>query len=124
MSHDTATKSQFFSLASILAVSLLVFSSATMGATAQGAEAPQFDRTIIDYGDLNLHSQQGTKVLYARLRNGAEDVCSSFEGRDLFFKKLWQTCFEQAVTAAVVQVNSPGLTNLHNQTVDRSRRAR
>ena len=90
-----------------------------MSTTARATEAPQYDRTIVGYGDLNLDSQQGARVLYARLRNGAEDVCSSFEGRDLFFKKLWQTCFDQAVAAAVVRVNKPGLTTLHNETVNR-----
>jgi hypothetical protein len=39
----------------------------------------------------------------------------------LFFKRLWQACFDQAVAAAVVQVNRPGLTTLHNQTVGRSK---
>lgn len=121
MSHDTAIKSQFISTVSSMAVSFIVLAGAAMASTVQAAEAPQYDRTVVAYGDLNLDSQQGTKVLYARLRNGAEDVCSPFEGRDLFFKRLWQACFDQAVAAAVVQVNRPGLTTLHNQTVGRSK---
>jgi len=121
MSNDTTTKSQFISTVSSLAVGFIVLAGAVMGSTVQAAEAPQYDRTIVAYGDLNLDSQLGTKMLYARLRNGAEDVCSPFEGRDLFFKRLWQACFDQAVAAAVVQVNRPGLTTLHNQTVGRSK---
>jgi UrcA family protein len=120
MSHEATTNSQFMA-ASILAASFLVMSGAAMGDTAQAAEAPQYERVVVAFGDLNLDSQQGTKALYARLRNGAEDVCSSFEGRDLFFKRLWQTCFNQAVAAAVVQVNRPSLTSLHSQTVNRSK---
>jgi UrcA family protein len=119
MSHDTMIKSQLISKASIFAAGLVVFAGTAMGDTGRAAEAAQYDRTIVDYGDLNLDSQQGTKVLYARLRNSAEDVCSSFEGRDLFFKRLWQTCIDQAVAAAIVRVNRPGLTTLHNQTVNR-----
>jgi UrcA family protein len=119
MSHNTKIKSQFISAASSLAASFIVFAGATMGGPVQAAEEAQYDRTVVAYGDLNLDSRQGTKVLYARLRNGAEDVCSSFEGRDLFFKRLWQACFDQAVAAAVVQVNRPGLTTLHSQTVNR-----
>jgi hypothetical protein len=42
------------------------------------------------------------------------------KGRDLFFKRLWQVCFDQAVAAAVVQVNRPGLTSLHSETVKRT----
>jgi UrcA family protein len=119
MSHETTIKSQFIA-ASILATGFLV-SSAAMGDTAQAAETPQYDRTVVAYGDLNLDSPQGTKMLYARLRNGAEDVCSTIDGRNLFLKRLWQTCFDQAVAAAVVQVNRPGLTTLHNRTVNRSK---
>ncbi len=119
MSHDTTMKSQFTSIASILAAGIFVFIGGVLDSTARAAETPQYDRTIVTYGDLNLDSQPGAKALYARLRNGAEDVCSSFEGRDMFFKRLWQTCFDQAVAAAVVQINNPGLTTLHNQTVNR-----
>jgi UrcA family protein len=119
MSYDTTIKSQLISKAFILAFSLVAFSGAAMAGSAQAAEAPRYDRTIVAYGDLNLESQQGTKMLYARLRNGAEDVCSSLDGRNLFLKKLWQSCFDQAVAAAVIQVNSSGLTTLHNQTINR-----
>src|SRR5882724_3767506 len=119
MSYETTIRSQVNSMASILAASFIIFAGAALGGSAQAAEAPQYDKTIVAYGDLNLESQQGTKVLYARLRNGAEDVCSSLDGRNLFLKRLWQTCFDQAVAAAVMQVNRSSLTTLHNQTVNR-----
>jgi UrcA family protein len=119
MSHETTIKSQFIATA-ILTASFLVLSSAAMGDTVQAVGTPLYDRTIVAFGDLNLDSQQGTKALYARLRNGAVDVCSAFEGRDLFFKRLWQTCFDQAIAAAVVQVNRSRLTTLHSQTVKRT----
>jgi UrcA family protein len=119
MSHETTINSQF-TAASILAASFLVLSSAAMGDTVQAVGTPLYDRTVVAFGDLNLESQQGTRALYARLRNGAEDVCSAFEGRDLFFKRLWQACFDQAIAAAVVQVNRPGLSTLHSQTVKRT----
>jgi len=121
MSHDTTIKSHLVSAAYILAASFFVFAGATMGDAVRAAEAPQYDKTIVAYGDLNLDSQQGTQVLYARLRNGAEVVCSAFESRDLSLKRIWQTCFDQAVAAAVVQVNKPGLTTLHKLTVNRSK---
>jgi UrcA family protein len=117
MSHDNTIKSPFISIASIL----IVFAGAAMGGTVQAADDPEYDRTTVAYGDLNLDSQQGTKALYARLRNGAEDVCSSFEGRDLFVRRVWRTCVDQAVAAAVARVNRPNLTNLHNQSVNRSK---
>lgn len=114
-----AIKTQSISAASILAATFLALSGLAIGNKALAAETLQYDTAIVAFGDLNLDSQQGLKVLYARLRNGAEDVCSAFEGRDLFFKKVWQTCFDKAVASAVAQVNRTGLTSLHNQTVDR-----
>ncbi len=120
MSYETTIKTQAISAASILAASFLALGCLAMGGSVQAAE-PQYDRAIVAYGDLNLDSEQGAKALYARLRNGAEDVCSSFEGRDLAFKKLWQSCFDSAVASAVAQVNRTGLTTLHNQTVSRSK---
>jgi UrcA family protein len=106
---------------SILGASFLVLSSAAMGGTIHAATAPQYDTATVTYGDLNLDSQQGAKALYARLRNSAEDVCASLDGRDLFFRRLRQDCFDQAVASAVAQINRPGLTTLHNQTVNRSK---
>jgi UrcA family protein len=124
VSHESTVKSPLVSSRALLAASLIVVVGAATGGTVRAAEELQYDRTTVTYGDLNLDSAQGTRALYARLRNGAENVCSSFEGRDLLFKRLWRACFDQAVAAAVVQVNRPGLTILHNQTVDRSKRDR
>jgi UrcA family protein len=120
MNYHTAIKTQSTPVLSILAAGFLALGCAAMGGRVQAAEAPQYDTSIVAFGDLNLDSEQGVKVLYARLRNGAEDVCSSFEGRDLFFKKIWQSCFDKAVATAVVQVNRSSLTTLHQQTVSRS----
>jgi UrcA family protein len=121
MSYKTTTKTRLISVASILASSFLILSGTVVGNRVQAAEAPPYDTTIVAFGDLNLDSEQGIKALYARLRNGAEDVCASFEGRDLFFKKAWQKCFDQAMAIGVAQVNRPSLTTLHNQTVSRSK---
>ena len=117
MSHDTRIKSQLISM-----VSILIVLAGAVGGTAQAGAEPKYDSAVVSFGDLNLDSPQGTKMLYSRLRNGAEDACSSFEGRDLFFRRLWQSCFDQAVTAAVAQVNRPSLTTLHNQAVNRPKR--
>jgi UrcA family protein len=111
MSHDTRIKS--------FAVSFCVFSFAAMGGSALAAEARKYDTSVVAYGDLNLESKPGARALYARLRNGAENVCAPFEGRDLMFKSLWRNCFDQAMAAAVVKVDSPELTSLHNQTAHR-----
>jgi UrcA family protein len=77
----TAIKTQSMFSASVVAASFLAFGGAAMGGRAQAGE--QTSTTIVRYGDLNLDSEQGAKVLYARIRSAAGSVCSSLEGRDL-----------------------------------------
>lgn len=114
----TVINTQSILMRSILAASFFALSCAALGSRAQAAEAVQFHTAIVRYGELNLDSDQGAKVLYARLRNAAERVCSSLEGRELIQKKLWQGCFDKAVASAVEQVNKTRVTALHNQLVN------
>jgi UrcA family protein len=115
---NTAIKTQSLFTASVVAASFLAFGGAAIGAKAQAAEPAQSYTTIVNYGDLNLGSEQGAKVLYARIRSAAGTVCSSLDGRGLTEKKQWQGCFDKAVASAVVQVNKARVTALHNQMVN------
>ncbi len=113
-------KTQSKSTAIFVATSFFALGCAVIGGTAQAADPQQpLTKTVI-YGDLNIDSEQGAKVLYARLRSAARYVCSPFDGRDLIQKSLWQSCFDNAVASAVVQVNKARVTALHNQTVNHS----
>ena len=116
----TAIKTHSVSIASICAASFFALSGAVIGSKAQAAEPPQADTVIVGYGVLNLDTEQGAKVLYARLRRAARTVCSSFEGRELGRMTAWQSCFEKAVASAVVQINKSTVTALHNRAVSRS----
>jgi UrcA family protein len=111
----TAIKTQSLFTASVVAASFLAFGGAAMGGRVHAAEPAQAYTTIVNYGDLNLDSEQGAKVLYARIRSAAGTVCSSLEGRNLTEKKLWKGCFDNAVANAVGQVNKARVTALHNQ---------
>jgi UrcA family protein len=114
----TTIKTQSISAASILAAGFIALSAAATVVPAQAAEPAQSHTKIVRYGDLNLDSEQGAKVLYARIRGAAENVCSSLDGRNLTEKTLWQGCFNKAVASAVVQVNKVRVTALHNQIVN------
>ena len=115
---NTTIKTQSVFTATIAAAGLFALGCAAMGGRVQAAEPAQSYTTIVNYGDLNLDSEQGAKVMYARLRNAAKKVCHSFEGRDLIEKRLWQGCFDKAVASAVGQVNNIRVTALHNQIVN------
>lgn len=114
----TAIKTQSMLTASFVAASFLALGGAAMGGKAQAAEPAQTYSTMVSYADLNLDSDRGAKVLYARIRSAAGNVCSSLEGRDLTEKKLWQDCFDKAVGSAVGQVNKTRVTALHNQMIN------
>jgi UrcA family protein len=113
----TAIKTQSMFTASVVAASFLAFGGAAMGGRVQAAEPAQSYTTIVSYGDLNLDSERGAKVLYARIRSAAGNVCSLLEGRTLTEKKFWQGCFDKAVASAVGQVNKARVTALHNQMI-------
>ena len=114
----TTIKTQSISAASILAAGFVAISGAATVVPAQAAEQAQAHTQIVRYGDLNLDSEQGAKVLYTRIRGAAGNVCSSLDGRNLIEKKLWQGCFDKAVASAVEQVNMTRVTALHNQMVN------
>jgi UrcA family protein len=70
----------------------------------------------VSYSDLNLASDQGSKVLYARIVSAARAVCGAndVDARDLHALALEQACETRAVAQAVQQVNMPTLAALHS----------
>ena len=108
-----AIKPQSNSTALIVATGLFALGGAATSPQAQAADQRPLSK-IVSYGDLNIDSEQGAKVLYARLRSAARDVCFPLESRDLI-RSRWQRCFDDALGSAVGQVNEARLTAMHNQ---------
>jgi UrcA family protein len=75
---------------------------------------------IVAFGDLNLDSAQGAKILYSRLRYAAQDVCSPYQSDELAGKRVWQTCVENSLSDAVGKINKPQVTALHNKAAGRT----
>jgi UrcA family protein len=110
------TKNQRKSIASIIATTL-VFAAAS---SALAAEPSDRLTKRVTFGDLNLESQEGAKVLYARLRFAAREVCSPLESRELSHGSAWKACFNDAMESAVAKINKPLVSALHNQSAGRS----
>jgi UrcA family protein len=110
----TAIKTQLNSTATMLAAGLFALICVASGA-ALAAEPSQPLTKIVHYGDLNLDSEQGAKVLYARLRGAARDVCIPLESVGMTHQRLWQNCFDNAVANAVRQINKTTVSALHAQ---------
>jgi UrcA family protein len=80
---------------------------------AQASDA--FDTTphkVVRFKDLNLNSPEGVAVLYKRIKSAAYDVCESPDRYDLSQFKT-EICVRDAMSRAIVQVNNPMLTSLH-----------
>lgn len=105
---------QIKSIPCIWAAGLLALGGAAISDKALAAEPMQPLVTIVGYGDLKVDSEEGAKVLYARLRSAAQNVCFPLKDREIGRETAWQKCFDKALASAVTQVNKPRVTALHN----------
>ena len=113
-------RSRFLSTIPVIAASLLSLAFAAHAGPASVNQPQDVLAKTVTYGDLNLESEQGAKVLYARLRSAARQVCRPVEGIELSSQRAWSTCVDEAVSSAVIKVNRERVTALHNQTTSRS----
>jgi UrcA family protein len=113
---NTAITTRSKSNTAVIATTFLALGYAMSGGSAN-AETSQPVTKRVAYGDLNLDSQAGAKVFYARIRSAAESVCSPLEGRELALQRIWHACIDDALATAVAQVDKPNVTALHNQDV-------
>jgi UrcA family protein len=105
------------SFASIVASAIVVLAWAGTASTANAADIAQPVRIkTVEYGDLNLDSEKGAQILFARLRIAAQDVCAPLAGlNDLSVKFYWQRCYDNALASAVTKVNVARVTALYAQ---------
>ena len=70
----------------------------------------------VSYGDLNIHSKAGAKVLYSRLKNAAEEACS-IESHVRFSSlrtvQKTRVCYQEALASAVERIESDELSKIH-----------
>jgi UrcA family protein len=113
-------RNQCKSVAPIIYTILVALAAASSIGRTLAAEPVDRLTKRVTYGDLNLESQEGAKVLYARLRSAAREVCSPLESRELSHRSSWQACVNGALESAVVKINKPMVSALHNQSAGRS----
>jgi UrcA family protein len=66
--------------------------------------------TVVKYGDLDISDPNGAAVLYGRIHNAAEIVCSPYDlSGSLSAKFRFNACINEAVAVAVTEVNEPEL---------------
>jgi UrcA family protein len=76
--------------------------------------APKHDDVVVRYADLNLNSEAGVRVLYARLSDAAARACGDEPiGLDLKARAQYEECFDRTLEKAVGKVGNPDVQALH-----------
>ena len=93
--------------------SLALFAVCLLGTTIAWAGPPAERSVEVSFRDLNLSTQSGAAKLYRRIQAAARSVCQ-YEPTSPRAQIIWQYCVLPTVNAAVANVNSPLLTELHS----------
>jgi UrcA family protein len=95
--------------------SLLTF-ACLLGSGQANADSAQVLTKTVTYDARTLNSEKGARTLYARLRFAAQEVCAPLDAQELSRHRLWQACVDNSLESAVLKVNSPLLSAVHNKT--------
>ena len=91
----------------------VLFGSAAVGTpwtSAQASEETPPSKTV-KFGDLDIRTPEGAKVLYHRIQMAAYTVCGAND-RDPVVREAKPHCIDTAINNAVKKVNAPYLTAL------------
>jgi len=91
----------------------VLFGSAAVGApwtSAQASKQTVVTKTV-KFADLDVHTVEGAKILYHRIRAAAQQVCLPPVGYSMLREPMPQ-CVNTAIDDAVKKVNAPYLTAL------------
>ena len=108
--RSTGRSARSFSALAVVALATL----ATTGSPAHAGTDDDLPTVDVHYNDLNLAGDKGVARLYQRLRTASRIVCDGIDQREPARKAKWRPCYEHALTAAVLDVNEPGLSALHS----------
>jgi UrcA family protein len=93
--------------------SLALFAVCLLGTTVTWAVPPATRSVEVSFRDLDLSTASGAAKLYRRIQAAARSVCQ-YEPTSPRAQTIWQYCVLPTVNAAVANVNSPLLTELHS----------
>jgi UrcA family protein len=97
------------------AVAIAAVAATLIVAAPRAAHADALAPSVkVDYSDLNLTSDQGSRALYSRIVYAARAVCVTGDGsiRNLHQYAIERSCVDSAVANAVRDVHSPKLAAL------------
>jgi UrcA family protein len=76
------------------------------------------DQVSVSYGDLNVSTDAGARVLFARIKSAATLACGGKpDSRDLAGMERFQACRKDAMSSAVTRIGAPKVAALYGQAV-------
>lgn len=99
------------------ALLLLILGAALPAAASAGAPGQLEDTAVkVSYGDLDIQSEAGAKVLYSRLRHASQKACnveSFMEHGSIDSARDARLCYREKMTKAVDNIDSEPLKQIH-----------
>ena len=102
----------------VTGIAALVVLGLSAPMTAGAAAPSQFEiaKVSVSYADLDIQNDAGARVLYARLRQASEKVCSVESYREagsLSRVAKAQQCYAETLEEAVSRIDSDALKKIH-----------
>jgi UrcA family protein len=91
-----------------------LFPASLVTPVANAVETPhRADERVVAYSDLDVTRSDDAAELYRRIESAARDACRMGPSGALVLRAQGRRCVEEAVAAALAEVNSPPLTARH-----------
>lgn len=97
--------------------SILLLSATLPGGYAQ-ADTDDVRQVKVSFAELDLSKPAGARVLYRRLQNAASRVCGARDSIT-YNSRSTRECYDTALSNAVMDVNSPLLSQIHGIQMER-----
>lgn len=103
----------------VTGVAALLIGGLALPAAASAAAPSQIDvaKVSVSFADLNIQNEAGARVLYARLKQASEKVCSVEPYREagsLSKTAEAEACYSDALDKAVSRIDSDALKKIHS----------
>jgi UrcA family protein len=91
----------------------------SVGAAQAATSTDEVPSVVVRYGDLDLSTSEGARVLYQRISVAARQVCPAQVTKVIALVGKNRACREAAIERAVNAVNNPQLVAMRSEHVKR-----
>ncbi|MES1198706.1 MAG: UrcA family protein [Pseudomonadota bacterium] len=97
-----------------LLIALAAAATLSFASTAPASADTGHFSQVVSYGDLNVSSPDGARVLLARINRAAENVCQlSYAPQPLSFRQDQEECVRTTVSQTVARLHMPTVVAMY-----------